>query len=205
MSLRIKKLEIALEGHSKTQLLVDDDRSLAPLDSFHKSSPSTRAYVVEVIGIDITRLRLSQQTKTSFSVSDAGIVRLADGSSYNPMSVRREVSETQYTILSRCFSPNKSLGGGAVLTASHFHDGITHLDEVEVDIASTVLRVTPTTLKDCAKAIKKIAEVTQLLTREMERKVHEEGRQARRRDRSGKYSLYTLTSGKSLISSQPCP
>jgi hypothetical protein len=197
MSLRIKKLEIALEGHSKTQLLVDDDRSLAPLDSFHKSSPSTRAYVVEVIGIDITRLRLSQQTKTSFSVSDAGIVRLADGSSYNPMSVRREVSETQYTILSRCFSPNKSLGGGAVLTASHFHDGITHLDEVEVDIASTVLRVTPTTLKDCAKAIKKIAEVTQLLTREMERKVHEEGRQARRRDRSGRNDA-TFQTGVSL-------
>ena len=42
-----------------------------------------------------------------------------------------------------------------------------------------ILRVTPTTLKDCTKGIRKIAELMQLITRAMERKVHEEGRKAR--------------------------
>jgi len=41
-------------------------------------------------------------------------------------------------------------------------------------------------LKDCTKGIKKIVELVQLMTREMERKVHEEGRKARRRDAIGK-------------------
>jgi hypothetical protein len=41
-------------------------------------------------------------------------------------------------------------------------------------------------LKDCSKGIRKIIELVQLMTREMERKVHEEGRKARRRGRDGK-------------------
>ncbi len=67
--------------------------------------------------------------------------------------------------------------------SSLFHDGTIHLDEVEADIEAVVLRVTPTTLKDCAKGIRRIVELVQLMTREMERKVHEEGRKARRRHR----------------------
>jgi hypothetical protein len=70
-----------------------------------------------------------------------------------------------------------------ILRTSFLHDGAKHLDEVEIDIDSVVLRVTPTTLKDCAKAVKRIVELAQLATKEMERKVHEEGRKARKRDR----------------------
>jgi Vacuolar sorting-associated protein 13, N-terminal/N-terminal region of Chorein or VPS13/Repeating coiled region of VPS13 len=74
-----------------------------------------------------------------------------------------------------------------ILTASLFHDGTAHLDEVEIDIDSIILRVTPTSLKDCVKATRKIIELVQLMTREMERKVHEEGRKARQRGRDGKF------------------
>jgi len=66
------------------------------------------------------------------------------------------------------------------------HDGTIHLDEVDIDIDPVILRVTPTSLKDCTKGIRKIAELVQLITRAMEIKVHEEGRKARRRDHNKK-------------------
>ena len=81
---------------------------------------------------------------------------------------------------------NEKLGEDSqteILRASVLHDGTAHLDEVEIDIESVILRVTPTTLKDCAKAFRRIAELAQLTTKEMERKIHEEGRKARYRGR----------------------
>jgi hypothetical protein len=69
-----------------------------------------------------------------------------------------------------------------------FHDKEQHLDEVEIDTDSVVIRVTPTSLKDCAKAVRRALELVQLATREMERKVHEEGRKARLRDSEGDIS-----------------
>lgn len=72
------------------------------------------------------------------------------------------------------------------LSVSFLHDKLLHLDEVEIDMNSIVLRVTPITLKDCSKGFSKIMELVQLVTREMERKVHEEGRKARL-ERHGKY------------------
>jgi len=78
-----------------------------------------------------------------------------------------------------------------IISASLFHDGLAHLDEVEIDIDSVVVRVTPTTLKDFLKGLKRIIELVQLMTKEMERKVHEEGRKARKRDRFGASSMDT--------------
>ena len=72
-----------------------------------------------------------------------------------------------------------------ILCVVHYRDKGQHLDEVEIDVDSVVVRVTPTSLKDCAKATRRVLELIQIVTREMERKVHEQGRKARRREREG--------------------
>lgn len=191
----LERLEMALEGHSKRSQNVSDDRSLVSLDSFHESSPSTRTYLVEVTGIGIKRSRRDHRAATRFSVTDCSIIRLKDGAQFIPFrNRRRDIAETQHLILTRSYHKGVSSPSPKILSASLIHDGMSHLDEVEVDIDSTTLRVTPTTLKDCAKAVRKIAELTQLLTREMERKIHEEGRKARRRPRRGSDREHQLLS-----------
>lgn len=200
VSVRVDKIEIALEGHSKTLSAILDDRSLASQESFHEVAPPTRTYLVEVCDVAGRHSRRNELSVTRFSVMDASISRLRDGSLYAPLKGNREVIESQYCILVRASegqdqSPRQSKStkdryepqtSTEILRASLFHDRIAHLDEVEVDIDSVILRVTPTTLKDCAKAFRRVAELAQLMTKEMERKVHEEGRKARRRDRRGK-------------------
>jgi hypothetical protein len=90
-----------------------------------------------------------------------------------------------------------------IIKASLLHDSKEHLDEVDVEIDSVVVRVTPTTLKDCAKGLQKVLELAQLVTREMERKVHEEGRKARQRDLRGK--KFIIWVGNFVIPSfNPC-
>jgi Mg2+ and Co2+ transporter CorA len=63
---------------------------------------------------------------------------------------------------------------------------------VEIVIDSVIVRVTPTSLKDCAKGLRRFLELVELTTKEMERKVHEEGRNARRMERLGKCRLGLL-------------
>ena len=185
VSVNVEKVEIAIEGHSKRRN-EDCDRSMASLDSLHDSSPPIRAYLVEIDEIAMNRTSHGLIAVTRLSAQDASILRLRDGASYAPLRKRRDVVDSQYRILVRSSVEEPDYAGhgptGPVLRASLLHDGKNHLDEVEVDIDSVVLRVTTTTLKDCVKAFRRVAEVTQLATREMERKVHEEGRKARQRD-----------------------
>jgi Vacuolar sorting-associated protein 13, N-terminal/N-terminal region of Chorein or VPS13 len=92
-----------------------------------------------------------------------------------------------------------------ILCVNLFHDKEQHLDEVEIDMDSVVIRVTPTSLKDCAKAVRRALELVQLVTREMERKVHEEGRKARQRDREGDISQQPRHSRPiSPVPTRPC-
>jgi len=196
LSLSVEKVEMALEGHSK-KVYCSDERSTHSMDSVQEYAPPTRAYLVEVFRISVNRSKLGHTEITRLSVMDASIVRLKDVSSYTPQCIRRENIESENRILVRAggnpgwdsTAPAKDLeedagennARAAVLRATLLRNKVAHLDEVEVDIDSVVLRVTPTTLKDCAKAFRRIAELAQLMTKEMERKVHEEGRQARRR------------------------
>lgn len=210
LTISVEKIEMALEGHSK-QLSSNfpDDKSLASLESLSliDLSPPTRVYVVEVFGISVRRSKVNDSSTTNFQVKDASIVQLKDASEFIPMMPRHEVDESQYCILrSMTNQPEKGWhnskakkppsnskrpdekdksGGKDIIAASLFHDGLAHLDEVEIDIDSVVVRVTPTTLKDFLKGLRRIVELVQLTTKEMERKVHEEGRKARRRDRPG--------------------
>eukprot|EP00934_Nitzschia_sp_Nitz4_P006272 Nitzschia sp. Nitz4//scaffold62_size106224//52646//63438//NITZ4_004359-RA/size106224-processed-gene-0.169-mRNA-1//-1//CDS//3329555865//6262//frame0 len=199
LSLSVDKIEMAIEGHSKVNF--SDERSIESQEgaSFSGFAPGTRTYVVEVFNIHVQRSRYREVSATKLIVADISIVQLKDPTEYIPMKARHEADETQYSILQRgrhsdssdvtprnlrtAQSSFDSIVGSEVFRVSFFHDGVVHLDEVEIDIDSVVLRVTPTTLKDCVKGIRKILELGQLMTREMERKVHEEGRKARRRDR----------------------
>lgn len=203
LSINIEKVEMALEGHSKKLSASNDDRSITSLDTLLESATTTRAYLVEVFRIALKRSYMHDAASTSLSVMDASIIRLKDVSTVPPLKSRREAIESEYCVLSRATklqelngSPSigtarskSSIPSPGIFRASLFHNRATHLDEVELDIDSVVLRVTPMTLKDCAKAFRRIAELAQLVTKEMERKVHEEGRKARRRDRLGKFVL----------------
>jgi Vacuolar sorting-associated protein 13, N-terminal len=192
LTVNMEKVEIALEGHSK-HLTSSDERSLASLDTaLQEYAPPTRAYLAEVFQISLKRSTLGHTEITRLSITDATIVRLRDVSSYTPLMFRLNEVNSEYCILVRSseqraegqthpVSEENQENRAHVFRAALLHNRVAHLDEVEVDIDSVVLRVTPTTLKDCAKAFRRIMEITQLVTKEMERKVHEEGRKARRR------------------------
>jgi len=190
LSLSVEKFEMALEGHSKKSNSMDE-RSTQSFDSMIENAPPTRAYLVEIFQISVSTSKVGDSETTRLDVKDASIVRLKDASSYSPLTVRRDIVESENRILIRSGVNNTNEGGdenhhrSAVLRAKLLRNRVSHLDEVEVDIDSVVLRVTPTTLKDCAKAFRRIVELAQLMTKEMERKVHEEGRKARRRGRDG--------------------
>jgi len=196
LSVKVEKVEMALEGHSKYAAAVTDERSVASQESLYDTSPLTRTYLVEVFSIQVRRSQQDLLSMTRFSVVDASICRLKAGSFYSPLKIRREAVESQDFILVRTSQQGSptSERESPVIRASLLHDGAAHLDEVGIDIDSVILRVTPTTLKDCAKAFRRIAELAQVMTKEMERKVHEEGRKARRRDRRGtnQFSLLML-------------
>jgi Vacuolar sorting-associated protein 13, N-terminal/N-terminal region of Chorein or VPS13 len=199
-TVHIEKIEIALEGHSK-QAFSSDDRSMASLDTaLQEYAPPTRAYLVEILHVTWKKSGLRHTEMTRFTIIDASIVRLRDVSQYTPLFVRRELMESENRIFVRASdetvpNPDETAVDGrpdngpfaefgpqpGIFRASLLHNRLSHLDEVEVDIDSVILRITPTTLKDCAKAFRRIMELTQLVTKEMERKVHEEGRKARRR------------------------
>lgn len=185
LTLAVSKLEVALEGHSKAISGAMDDRSLASQDSYHEVAPPKRTYVFEVQDIAIRQSRKGYLKRTMFTIWDASICRLREGSFYAPLRMRRDGLESQYAILVRTGVGLEAGQPTEILRATIMHDGQAHLDEVEIDIDSVTLRVTPTTLKDCAKAFRRVAEFAQLVTREMERKVHEEGRKARRFDKDG--------------------
>lgn len=205
-SLIVEKLEVALEGHSKKLSSSFDERSIASQESILDAGPPTRAYLVEIFEISLRRTSLLQTATTNISIKDASIVRMKDTSLYHPFKTGRDVVEWENCVLLRSSSYPNDIGTfnigqyrnnqntkRPILRATLCHNRFTHLDEVEVEVDSIVLRVTPTTLKDCAKAFRRIAEIAQLVTKEMERKVHEEGRKARHRQGKFIHRSYSLS------------
>jgi hypothetical protein len=201
LSLHIERLELALEGHSKREEPISDDRSVNTFTSDATNlDPRKRTYAVQLLGIHFGRVAQHSITRNNFLVSDVKIVRIKDEHKFDPLAPKYEVEDLQHCILIRRDKEEQSAvqasneksfddtvssrpsiveNTAGFLSVSLFHDRSIHLDEVEIDMNSVVLRITPTTLKDCTKGLKKILELVQLVTREMERKVHEEGRKAR--------------------------
>lgn len=83
------------------------------------------------------------------------------------------------------FAPEGGLSKNYFISVSYFHDGRKHIDEVEVDIEPLILRVTPTSLRDCVMGLHRITELVRIMGSEMERMVHEGGRLAR--EKIGKF------------------
>ena len=177
LSLTVEKIEMALEGHSKMNF--PDDKSIESQDTtlFGQFASPTRTYIVEVFRLCWERTKNHDIITNKLLARDASVVQLKAPSDYTPMKRRHQACESQYSIVERGILRDID---SPILSVNILHDGTIHLDEVEVDIDPVILRVTPTTLKDCTKGIRKIAELMQLITRAMERKVHEEGRKARR-------------------------
>jgi hypothetical protein len=232
LSVHVERFEMALEGHSKRDDTVSDERSVNTfISDIETVEPKKRTYVVELVDINFGRFTQHSVSRNKFLVSDIRIFRIKDDSRFNPLAPKYEIQDLPHCILVRSdkdelssireandkaveshLSParrkrnessslsrlqdspgnvsqsfDKQLHSGhstddkcsSFLSVSFLHDRSLHLDEVEIDMNSVVLRITPTTLKDCSKGFSKIMELVQLVTREMERKVHEEGRKAR--------------------------
>ena len=252
--IQIEKIEMAIEGHSKSSVQMSDDQSvasLASLDTFMDPTPKKRTYIVEIFDILVDRTKNANKTRTMLTILDASIARVKENASPFTSFVPQE---SQYLILVRTdgrrrtgdlsrqdevgdsafqpilesparvgdkyargvasslgasaasplgrlqlsagtysASPEEGVeekGGTCLLSASLFHDSALHLDEVEIDIDSITVRVTPTSLKDSAKGLHRFLELVELTTKEMERKVHEEGRNARQIGRLGKLLIF---------------
>eukprot|EP00985_Skeletonema_marinoi_P000446 scaffold162_cov117-Skeletonema_marinoi.AAC.1 len=74
---------------------------------------------------------------------------------------------------------NSTFVSSALIQGCHFHDGENYGDEIEVDVMPAIMKITPTSIQDCAGAVKRIFECGVLISREMERRVHTGGRIAR--------------------------
>lgn len=162
VSFYVEKAEVALEGHSKRMMGLSDskrmgsysdERSQLSVDSVQDFAPPSRAYLVQIFNISLKRSYLQQTDKTELSIRDASIVRLRDVGQYTPLNTRRETVEPENCILSyRSTSQNDSIAEededaeeGAsknpeVFRLALFHNRRSHLDEVEVDVDSIVLR-----------------------------------------------------------------
>ena len=78
------------------------------------------------------------------------------------------------------------------ISGCHFHDGGKHVDEVELDIASVMLKVTPTSISDCTMWLARAIELISVASKEMERRVHERGRNARSEEHKGQLHPFTF-------------
>jgi hypothetical protein len=78
------------------------------------------------------------------------------------------------------------------ISGCHFHDGGKHVDEVELDIASVILKVTPTSISDCTMWLARAIELISVASKEMERRVHERGRNARSEEHKGQLHPFTF-------------
>lgn len=76
-------------------------------------------------------------------------------------------------------STNLAFTATDLIQGCHFHDGENHGDEIEFDVMPAVIKITPTSIQDCAGAVERLFECGILISREMERRVHESGRIAR--------------------------
>jgi hypothetical protein len=249
LTVTVEKIEMAIEGHSKSTIHTSDDQSVVSFASettFLSPTPRKRTYIVEFVDIAVARTKSIDKSRTRLTIMDASISRVKEndspfhtgdfvpqesqylilvrGDRRSPCVISEEdesmfqpiqespifnqlkseavahISSLKRLELSPCdYSPSpvrpmpQAQDRPFILNASLFHNSSQHLDEVEIVIDSVVVRVTPTSLKDCAKGLRRFLELVELTTKEMERKVHEEGRIARRMELLGKCKLRLLS------------
>jgi len=172
-----------------------------------ESVSSKCTYRICIVEINIQRKRSGFKTYSSFELGDMFIIqeRNASKSLLNHSEKEKKKSSPSRVIFDRSSrqiltqSKKKTKSGShiyhelmtkireekdnknKIVTASHIHDRKNYLDEIEIDVESITLHMTPTSLQDCLHCLNRIFELVQLMTREMERKVHAKGRKDRNR------------------------
>lgn len=87
------------------------------------------------------------------------------------------------------------------LTATLLHDEGNHINDVDIDLNYLCIHITPTSLSDFSHALSRILELIEIMTRGMERKVHEAGRSARTVGYRSKLSSFSLHSHSCCVCS----
>ena len=64
-----------------------------------------------------------------------------------------------------------------------------NVDEVEFDIASAIIKVTPTSISDCTMWLARAIELIRVASKEMERRVHDRRRQSRPSEKNGEFQF----------------
>ena len=153
-TLSLKDLSI-VQNKSSSNLKVTD--SVTEPWRFVLSKRQREAQSFHLLDEDISHSFNSSENNSFVNTfDDQGLV--LDGSFFDNESGRREQK-------------------GHIVKLSYVHDG--YIDEVEIDFEPIVIRVTPTSLRDSIQGLRRVIEVSRIIGKEMERKVHAESRLAR--------------------------
>uniref|UniRef100_A0A7S4MS40 Uncharacterized protein n=1 Tax=Odontella aurita TaxID=265563 RepID=A0A7S4MS40_9STRA len=156
-----KVVQIAEKAHPSHQVLARTEM-VPTMAAQSFSSPTTQAYT-------------PPRTPKTSRVVIAGFETPSMG--HPPTTPGRTDASSLYTAVA---SPNRM--DKPILRFSYLHDGLNHLDEIEIFVEPFTVCLTPTSLKDFLKGAQRVVDLGQLITAEMERKIHEQGRSARRRE-----------------------
>ena len=91
----------------------------------------------------------------------------------------KKLKPSFFSVTPKSESTNLAFRATDLIQGCHFHDGENHGDEIECDVMPAIIKITPTSIQDCAGAVKRLFECGILMSREMERRVHEGWRIAR--------------------------
>ena len=141
------------------------------------SSNSSRTYLVDVMEISFRHAKSAEDALSHLSVGDLTVLQNYRGDSGLPHpSARRIFGQVTNKI------ETKSQGREPPLVAASYLRNIKdHVNEVDFRCSSFILVVTPETLGDCARGFGVALQLGELMTKEMERKIHREGRLARKK------------------------
>ena len=154
-----------------------------------------RTYRIQIMDINAKHCNQGEKGSSNIEVGDASIVQ----ESSNSASDRRfEASnELRHKFLT-CSTPKrrkveKTFGidktGNSSVIITVLRDRKTLSNDFDITFGRLVLRLTPTMLTDSSIAIGRIIESTQIMTKEMERRVHVESRQILISESRGKHDV----------------
>ena len=180
LSFSVKKIEMTLEGEP-----LENKASTPKIPNAYR-----RTYIVRLSRIQLNKLGGYHESTSRLSVNDAFIVQMKDSKAEGNVRVIYPSTEPKHQILVQrrniLIAPDNDISHNyqknrGVITASLTHNSGNHSNDVEIDLNSIALRITPTSLRDVLDGLQRIFELLEISTKEMERRVHEQGRSARKR------------------------
>ncbi len=167
LSVSIESVELYLQGQVSPKM-----------DNTQK-----RTYRIQILNIDAKHFNQGHKGRSNIKVGDASIVQESIKKIWDRQF--EASNELRHNFLT-CSAPkrrklerrchNNELGHSSILVTVQ-RDRKTLSNDFDIKFGRIVLRLTPTMLTDCSVAIGRIIESTQIMTKEMERRVHIESRQ----------------------------